>query len=166
MDSRHTPTLGTLLRHLSDLLDEAVGQTYERSGLDYRPRYTPVIRALVDLGPASIRTISKHAGLTHSAASQTISQMSRAGLVKLRPGNDARERIVLLAPKAKDMLPTLGRHWEATNAAAKNLEQELSAPLSALLREAIRALETRPFLDRIDQGISKPEPWPTPPTSR
>jgi DNA-binding MarR family transcriptional regulator len=161
MDSRHTPTLGTLLRHLIDLLDEAVGQTYERSGLDYRPRYTPVIRALLDVGPASIRTISKHAGLTHSATSQTISQMSRDGLVKLRPGNDARERIVVLAPKAQDMLPALGRHWEATNAAAQGLEQELSAPLSALLSEAIRALEAQPFLDRIDQRATKAKPTPT-----
>ncbi|MBI1752018.1 MAG: winged helix-turn-helix transcriptional regulator [Acidobacteria bacterium] len=160
MDSRRSPTLGTLLRHLIDLLDEAVGQTYERSGLDYRPRYTPVVRALLDLGPASIRTIAKHASLTHSAASQTISQMSRDGLVRLRPGNDARERIVLLAPKAQDMLPALGRHWEATNAAAQHLEQELSASLSALLREAIRALETQPFLDRIDQRIAKSKPSP------
>jgi len=150
-----TPTLGTLLRHLIELLDGAVEQAYRASGLDYRPRYTPVVKALTALGPVSIRAISRQAGISHSAASQTVSQMARAGLVVLAPGQDGRERIVALTPRAQAMLPAVTRQWWAVNAAAAGLDAELSAPLSALLVETIAALQRRPFGDRIDQAAAQ-----------
>lgn len=148
------PTLGTLLRHLIEVLDGAVEQAYQRAGLDYRPRYTPVMRALIELGPVSIRTISQRARITHSAVSQTVSQMAGRGLVKLSPGGDARERIVVLTPAAKSLIPVLERQWAATNAAAGSLEDELSAPLSQVLTEALAALERRPFADRIERAAA------------
>ena len=40
------PGLGTQLRHLIELLDGDVAQTYANAGLDYRPRFTPVMRVL------------------------------------------------------------------------------------------------------------------------
>ncbi|EJL28452.1 transcriptional regulator [Caulobacter sp. AP07] len=150
-----TPTLGTLLRHLIELLDGAVEQTYRASGLDYRPRYTPVVKALMALGPVSIRVISRQAGISHSAASQTVSQMAKAELVFLSPGEDGRERIVALTPRAQAMLPAVTRQWRAVNAAAAGLDAELSAPLSALLVETIAALERQAFGDRIAQAAGR-----------
>ena len=147
-----TPTLGTLLRHLIEILDGAVEQAYRASGLDYRPRYTPAVKALIALGPVSIRLIADHAGITHSAASQTVSQMAREGLVSLSPGRDGRERIVSLTPRAEAILPAVIRQWQAVNAAAAGLDAELSAPLSHLLVETLAALERRPFGDRIAQA--------------
>lgn len=149
-------TLGTLLRHLLETLDGAVEQAYERAGLDYRPRYTPVVRVLIDAGSASIRTISQRAGITHSAVSQTVSQMVDRGLVKLTAGADARERIVALTPAAHALIPTLEQHWAATNAAAEALDAELSAPLSGVLAEALAALARQPFSDRIAAAATPP----------
>lgn len=149
MPARSNATLGTLLRHLIEKLDGAVEQSYTQSGLDYRPRYTPVVRALMESGPASIRSISRSAGITHSAASQTVAQMVERGLVKFASGNDARERIVTLTPAAKAMIPKLQQHWNATNDAAAMLDTELSMPLSDLLREAIDALDRASFSQRI-----------------
>jgi DNA-binding MarR family transcriptional regulator len=149
------PGLGTLLRHLIEKLDGAVEQSYVESGLGYRPRYTPVMRALIESGPTSIRSISRTAGITHSAASQTVAQMVENGLVQLEPGSDARERIVVLTPAAKAMLPKLEQHWRATNDAARMLDSELSMPLSELLREAIAALDRASFTQRIDAAAAK-----------
>lgn len=156
MTSSDRPTLGTLLRHLIHLLDGAVEQQYVLSGLAYRPRYTPVVRALDKFGPASVRAIAKHAGLTHSAASQTVAQMARQGLVRKRPGRDAREQIVALTPAAHAMLPVLQRHWAKTNAAAHALDDELTMPLSDLLAEAIAALERSSFAERIEKQPARP----------
>ena len=155
MAARPNPTLGTLLRHLIEKLDGAVEAGYAQSGLDYRPRYTPVMRALIESGPASIRAISRSAGITHSAVSQTVAQMLERGLVKFETGGDARERIVALTPAAKAMIPKLQQHWQATNAAADALDTELSMPLSQLLREAIDALERRSFGQRIGAAAAK-----------
>jgi DNA-binding MarR family transcriptional regulator len=151
------PPLGTLLRHLVELLDGAVEQAYLRAGLTYRPRYTPVVRALVALGPTSIRAISQHAGTTHSAASQTVAQMVKDGLVQSRPGEDARERIVQLTPKARRMLPALRRQWKIIDAAARRLERELSVPLSTVALEAVEALAREGFLERIERASTLKE---------
>lgn len=155
MPAAPNATLGTLLRHLVEKLDSAVEQSYVQSGLDYRPRYTPVVRALIDSGPASIRAISRNAGITHSAVSQTVAQMMERGLVRFEPGGDARERIVALTPAGKAMIPLLQQHWQTTNAAADMLDTELSMPLSDLLREAIDALDRTPFAKRMDTAAAK-----------
>jgi DNA-binding MarR family transcriptional regulator len=152
--------LGTLLRHLVELLDGAVEQAYLRAGLTYRPRYTPVVRALVALGATSIRAISQHAGTTHSAASQTVAHMVKDGLVQSRPGEDARERIVQLTPKARRMLPALRRQWAIIDAAARGLERELSVPLSAVALEAIDALAREDFVHRIERAAAVKERSP------
>jgi DNA-binding MarR family transcriptional regulator len=158
MSAPSTATLGTLLRHLLEKLDGAVEESYAKAGLDYKPRYTPVVRALIALGPASIRAISRSAGITHSAVSQTVAQMVERGLVEYQSGGDARERIVALTPTAKAMIPALERRWQATNSAAKVLDAELSASLSELLREAIDALDRTPFAHRIDKAAAKHKP--------
>jgi DNA-binding MarR family transcriptional regulator len=140
-----TRTLGTRLRHLIELLDGSVARQYVAAGLaDYRPRYTPVVRVLLGRQNATIKEIAALAGLSHSAASQTVAQMAKAGFINTSPGDDARERIVSLTETAEAIVPRLQQLWAATNAAAAELDAELPYSLSRLLDEAIGALDRRP----------------------
>jgi DNA-binding MarR family transcriptional regulator len=142
--------LGTRLRRLLDLLDGDVAAVYADLGLDgFRPRFTPIVRVLAASGPSSIRELAHATGVTHSAASQTVTQMANQDLVMLTPGQDTRKRIVRLTPRAVQLLPTLDAEWAATSAAARELDAELSFPLSQLLDEALRALRRRPLRQRI-----------------
>jgi DNA-binding MarR family transcriptional regulator len=142
--------LGTRLRHLLEVLDRDVAAVYADLGLaDVRPRYVAYIRALAADGPRSIRDLATAVGVTHSAASQTVTQMVRQGLATLTPGSDARHRIVHLTAAAVRLVPTLDAEWAATAAAATALEAELSAPLSALIDETLAALDRRSMRDRI-----------------
>lgn len=145
------PTLGTALRHLLNLLDGDLEQLYAADGLGYRPRYTPIVKALRALGPASIRQIAAHARMTHSAVSQSVAQMKRGGWVATARGEDARESIIAATPRLTRALPLLERRWAATNAAAAALDAELSTPLSASVAEAIAALERKTFHARIEE---------------
>lgn len=147
--SSKSATLGTLLRSLIDLFDGDVEAAYATAGLAWRPRYTPVLRALMRSGPISIKAIAGEIGVSHSAASQTVSQMAREGLVILKSGADARERIVVPTSATIAMIPALERQQAATNAAACELDEELSKPLSEILAEAIGALRRRSFGARI-----------------
>jgi len=150
------PGLGTRLRHLLELLDGDVALVYAESGLsDYRPRYTPVVRALEALGPASIKAIADHARISHSAVSQTVAQMRKAGLLITRTGSDAREREVAMSPSLQDHLPLLHAQWRATNSAAAALDAELSQALTAVIDEAISALERRSFRQRIARHLPR-----------
>ena len=141
--------LGTLLRHLLDLLDGDVQRVYDELGLDYRPRYTPVVAALLDLGPSSIQDIARAARITHSAASQTVAQMAEKGLVNVRRGHDLRRRVVHVSRKLEQMLPTLRRQWAIAAAAAAALDAELPTGVAAVANAAIEALERVPFKARM-----------------
>jgi DNA-binding MarR family transcriptional regulator len=142
--------VGTLMRHVLELLDGDVATVYRDAGLpDYRPRFSPLVRALVAAGPMSIRDLAGAVGVTHSAASQTVAQLARAGLVALSPGADARQRIVTLTDHARALLPAIEAEWAATTAAMRELDAELPMPLADLLAAVLSALERRPFRDRI-----------------
>ena len=97
MDLQHA-TLGTLLRALLDQLDPAVEQAYRDLQLDYRPRYTPVLRTLMAQGPCRIKDLASACGLSHSALSQTVAAMVRDGWLHASSGDDGRERILQLSP--------------------------------------------------------------------
>jgi MarR family transcriptional regulator, organic hydroperoxide resistance regulator len=141
--------LGTLLRRLIEHLDGAVEQAYLDAGLDYRPRYTPVVRALIAGGPSTIRALSERTRVTHSATGQTVNQMERCGLVTLTAGSDARERIVALAPLGERILPRLEQTWAATEAAARTLDAELGLSLPDVIARALDLLDETPFLERL-----------------
>jgi DNA-binding MarR family transcriptional regulator len=143
------PTLGGLLRRLLAHLDDAVEESYARDGLDYRPRYTPVVRALAADGPATIRDLAARTGVSHSAASQTIAQMAQRGLVIIQAGEDARERIVALGAAAEAFMPRLEQRWAATEAAARSLDDDLGLSLEDVLVRTLAALERRSFPERI-----------------
>ena len=116
---------------------------------DYRPRYSPVVRALVASGPLSIRDLAGAVGVTHSAASQTAAQMARHGLLTLETGTDARQRIARLTDRARALLPLIEAEWAATSAAAAELEAELPAALTDVLTRTERAVLSRPMRTRI-----------------
>ena len=156
MENPDPPGLGTLLRHLTDLLDGDLADVYASLGVDYRPRYTPVYRILLEQERATIRDIATCAGITHSAASQTVSEMVRHGLVAVRPGRDRRERLVKLTAKGRALQSKVQSQWLFTTRAAEGFDRELSASLSTLLQEAIAALQNRPFRERIALERNRP----------
>lgn len=150
--------LGTLLRHLVDLLDGDVEAVYREQGLDCRSRFTPVIRHLESSGPSSIRQIAVASGLTHSAISQTISEMLKKGLVESIPGEDARERIVSFTPAGEALLPRLHAIWQGIWAAADELSGDVGTPLGEVLGRAIDAVGRRPFRERIVSNLASGPP--------
>ena len=138
------------MRHLIDLLDGAVSAAYEEAGIDYRPRYTPVMRALEGGEPRTVSQIAEAAGITQPAATQTVALMMKEGLLEASPGiRDARQKVVRLSPFGQQLLPQLRVCWQATRAAADSLDGDMAYPLSDALAAAIAALHTKPFGERI-----------------
>jgi len=148
--------LGTQLRHLIELLDGAVQQAYTDAGLDYRPRYTPVMRALAQQQSATVGQLAELAGITQPAATQTVALMKKEGLLLVAASDeDGRQRVVRLSRKGEDLLPHLQACWKATRRAADSLDAELEFPLSECLAQAIAVLEQRSFGDRIRAANKK-----------
>ena len=148
-DVPQTTGLGTLLRHLVEQLDGDVEAVYLQQGLNCRSRFTPVVQHLERFGPSPIRSIAMASGLTHSAISQTVSEMLKKDLVSSGPGQDGRERIVAFTPAGEALLPQLHQVWRAIWSAADELSDAVGISLPAVLGKSIAAVEEVPFKDRI-----------------
>lgn len=144
-----SPTLGTLLRRLIELLDGDLEAVYRAQSLDWRPKYTPMLRALLAGEPLSIGALADRADVSQPAASQTLRDMAARGLVRIGRGADGRSREVRLTGRTRAMVPALQAQWRATNAAAERLEAEIGAPLGDAAARAIDALERKSFAARI-----------------
>lgn len=149
--------LGTQLRNLLELLDGDLERVYAEHLPSYRPRYTPIVRALLAEEPLTIGQISVVAGVSHSAASQTIAVMVREGWLVSATAKDERGREVRMSHKMRTILPVLAERWAATNAAAAELDREMSFPLSRALAEATALLREKRFADRIADQSELPD---------
>ncbi|GAA1540856.1 MarR family winged helix-turn-helix transcriptional regulator [Kribbella lupini] len=148
--------IGTRLRHLLEQLDGDVAQLYRDLDLaDYRPRFSPIVRTLVAQGPLSVRALADAVGVTHSAASQTVAQLTKAGFATQQPSpTDARQRVVHLTPRTEALLPLIEAEWKATTTAMTALDEELPVPLESYLAELQAALTRRPMHARISEHFS------------
>ena len=154
-----TPGLGTRLRVLLESMDADVALALADLGItDYRTRYSAVVRLVAASGAATIRDVAERLGVTHSAASQTVAEMERRGLLTVRAGDDARQRRVELTAKARELLPAIDAEWDATDAASAALDAELPYPLSRLIDDLEAALQRRRFRDRIADAAAEALP--------
>jgi DNA-binding MarR family transcriptional regulator len=144
-------SLGTQLRHLIDLLDRAVGEAYEKAGLVYRPRYTPVMRVLIERESVTIGDIAMVAGITQPAATQTVALMVREGIVSAQAGaHDGRQKLISLTKQGHALVPKLVLCWQATAGAAASLEAECR--ISETVENAIEAIEKKSYAERIREA--------------
>jgi DNA-binding MarR family transcriptional regulator len=142
--------LGTMLRHVLDQMDADIASVLADLGTPgFRPRYSAIVRALAALGPVPIRDLARAITVTQSAASQTVTQMAKRGFVVLKPGEDARQRVVHLTAKTRAVLPKIEAEWAATASAAAEMDAELPFPLAELVPAVAAALARRSFRDRI-----------------
>ncbi len=151
MSQNIKPGLGELLRHLSELVDKGSQTAYRDSNLDYRPRYTPVMRALA-AGAGNVRQITETMHVSQGAVSQTLKLMSDDGLVIRERGTDGRETRISLSEKGCTLQKALSPRWQDLFAAVSLLEQEIDAPLRQSLTDAIRALNTLSFDKRLAEA--------------
>ena len=143
--------LGSRLRQLIATLDGDVQQLYDALGVPFRPRFFPIFRGLFDASPRTVGDLAREIGVSQPAATQTLAEMVKAGLVTLSPGEDRRARQVALTPEGQRLAERLRPVWAAICAAAAELDRELPHPLSDLIDQTLAALNRRPFRERIER---------------
>jgi len=138
-------------------LDRGIAAAYAELGIEgVRPRFSMALMFLDSAGPMTIRRLADECGVTHSAMSQSVAQMRTAGLVESAPGRDARSRLVTLTPSGRAAVPVLRAEWDATEAAIAELESELPYPPSQVAADLRRAVERRPFHERVLAHLRRP----------
>lgn len=145
--------LGTRLRHLIASLDGDVQRMYQELGFPFRPRFYPIVQSLLKGGDSSVTALAAETGVSQPAATQTIHEMTKLGLVILSTAEDRRARRVTLTAEGQRMAESLAPLWDAVSSAAADLDGELPQPLSGTIDAALEALRRRPFHERIRERM-------------
>ena len=150
-----------MLRRLIAALDGGVQATYDAVGIDFKPRYYPTIWHLQEIGEVCVGDLAALLGVSQPAVTQTLGEMQAVGLVELVSGSDKRRRLARLTAEAHVLVARMQPIWRAVDMAAAELDAALPAPLGAVLKAALDALNSRDFESRIIDAI---ESGPTPPS--
>lgn len=148
------------LRLLQASMDEEIGRVYAETPVEgLRPSFVLELLRLHARGPMTITELAESVRHTHSALSQKVAAMRRAGWVETVPGADARSKKVTLTAKAREVVGRLAAEWEATEAALAELEAELPYPLSRVVEDIEQALARRSFHERILGRLAGDPRW-------
>ena len=137
--------LGTLLRLIIARLDDDVQEVYAGLGVQFRPRYYPIVAKLHRDGPAGVSDLARATLVSQPAATQTLRELKRAGLVSVHAGKDRRERVATLTAAGSQLAGQLEPAWEAIARAADGLNPGMRSTIEF----ALVALDQRRFLDRV-----------------
>jgi DNA-binding MarR family transcriptional regulator len=145
------PGLGTRLRRLILELDGAVQAAYDKAGIEFRPRFYPVVQWLQARGAAGIVELAQACGVSQPGMTQTVQEMRRAGLLVPVDSEDRRSRSIALSAKGRSVAAELERTWQAVERAARELDEELPNSLSGTVDAALAALADTSFASRIER---------------
>lgn len=154
MNSKEKPGLGELLRYVGELVEQGAEEHYRTMRLNYRARYTPVLRAL-HAGAQTVTDITARTHLTQGAISQTVALLEGDGLTARHAVNDGRKSAIQLTEAGQVLVAKLEQHWVATFTAIARLEDEIGYPLRQVLEGAAQALERQGFSARITAAKSE-----------
>jgi DNA-binding MarR family transcriptional regulator len=140
-------------------MDRDIQQIYDEARLDVHPGYVLELLRLDTGGPMTIAELAASIERTHSAMSQKVAAMQRAGLVRTAAGPDGRSKHVLLTRKAKRVVGRLAAEWRATQAAIAEIESEIGYPLDKVVSDVELALERRSFYDRLKRKLADDPAW-------
>lgn len=146
--SKEKPGLGELLRYVGELVEQGAEEHYRAMNLNYRARYTPVLRAL-GAGADTVTDITARTHLTQGAISQTVALLEADGLIQRNAVDDGRKSGIQLTKEGRTLVGKLTGHWDATFKAIARLEDEIGHPLLHALEATATALEREGFSARL-----------------
>ncbi|MFI5608909.1 MarR family winged helix-turn-helix transcriptional regulator [Amycolatopsis sp. NPDC051903] len=148
------------LRLLQNAMDDDIGRLYTERGIEgLKPTFVMELLRLHARGPMTITELAQSVERTHSALSQKVAAMRKAGLVTTTTGDDARSKKVVLTPKAEEIVEQLAAEWRATEAALADLEAEIPYALSQAVVDIEEALARKSFHDRIAEKLADDPSW-------
>jgi DNA-binding MarR family transcriptional regulator len=136
-------------------LDQEIEKLYTSRGKSVRSRSVGPLISLSRFGPMSVKDLAIDREVSHSAMSQTVTALTREGLVRVDPGEDARTRIVSLTPAGEEIAPLVRAEWRSTESVLRALDDEIAQPIMRAVKAINAALAERPFDERLEEALEQ-----------
>jgi DNA-binding MarR family transcriptional regulator len=141
---------GTRLRRLSERLDRDVAKLYMDFGVDFEPRWYPVVTLLRGKEPLGVTEIAGALGLSHPAVSQVVKQLAANDLLSSTVDpDDERRKLLSLTKEAHKRIEELTPLWAAIVEVTDEIIKAEVPGLLILLTELDEALETTSLGERV-----------------
>lgn len=144
--------IGTRMRRLYEQMSGDADRVYREAGTEFRVSHFYVIYALHTRGNMPISEISRLAGFSHSAVSQTVKKLMKFGWLETQSTEDGRQKLVALTDAGKKLVEEVKPLWFALERAVKDAMQEADVDLLSALDGLENALQGKSMYERLREA--------------
>ena len=137
------------LQRLADTIRLDGGRLYREHGIDFEPKWFPVIYVLHQKGPTGVIDLAAEVGIAHPSVIQLIKELEKKKYVKSAADKtDGRRRVLSLTPEAIKLIKKMEPVWKKIKSGASELAEKETKLLRAI-EEAEAGLKKESFYDRV-----------------
>lgn len=140
--------LSTRLQRLSEQLRKDGALFYKTYGIDFEPKWFPVIYTLYHKEVLSVVEIANEIGYTHPSTISLLKELEKQKLIRSKKDKvDERKRLILLTPKGQELIEKMKPVWEVMSSVLKEIADNQNNLLQAI-NEAENKIMHQSFLQR------------------
>lgn len=139
--------ISTRLQRLADNLRKDGAMIYQHFGIEFEPKFWPVVYTLSKKSPLGILDLATEIGYAHPSVIALVREMEQKKWIRsLKDKTDSRRRLLSLSPLALDLVAKMEPAWSVIEAALEEI-CEGETPLLKAISEVEARLEQERFLD-------------------
>ncbi|MFC3157563.1 DNA-binding transcriptional regulator, MarR family [Chryseobacterium arachidis] len=143
-----TLALSTRLQRLSEQLRKDGALIYKEFGIDFEPKWFPVIFTLHHKTTLSVVEIANEIGYTHPSTISLLKELEKEQMiVSKKDKTDERKRLIELAPKGIELIEKMKPVWEIVSKVLEEISDNENHLLKAI-NEAEEKIANQSFLQR------------------
>ncbi|RKS98106.1 MarR family winged helix-turn-helix transcriptional regulator [Chryseobacterium defluvii] len=140
--------LSTRLQRLSEQLRKDGALLYKAFGIDFEPKWFPVIFTLYHKKKLGVVEIANEIGYTHPSTISLLKELEKQHLIKSEKDKlDERKRLIQLSPKGAALVEQMKPVWELISNVLGEITDNQNNLLAAI-NEAEEKLANQSFLQR------------------
>ncbi|MEI3800834.1 MULTISPECIES: MarR family winged helix-turn-helix transcriptional regulator [unclassified Chitinophaga] len=143
--------ISTRLQRLSDQLRKDGLQIYKANGIDFEPKWFPVIYTLHLKPVLSVVEIAMEIGYSHPSTISLLKELEKQKLIRSKKDKtDERKRLILLTEKGKALITDMQPVWNKMVVALTALTDTKNNLMKAI-EEVEQQMKSFSFFDRAQQ---------------
>ncbi|MGC5745780.1 MarR family winged helix-turn-helix transcriptional regulator [Chryseobacterium sp. NFX27] len=143
--------ISTRLQRLSEQLRKDGAMIYQSFGIDFEPKWFPVIFTLHHKKMLSVVEIANEIGYTHPSTISLLKELEKQKLIQSKKDKqDERRRLIILSPKGLELIEKMKPVWELISKVLGEIADNKNHLLAAI-NEAEEKIAMQSFYQRAMQ---------------